>query len=1063
MGSCMDDQRRYYNDDPERTTGDRRNVRSNDNQDDRKERSGAFDKLKPSNWRDAQFKNSSVDRPSRATFKNVGSYRELSQIRGRDGGMDHHRGFRDGSRDRERDGRFGSQKERWSNLRNASREPPPSTTVGQAAPVATAPEPARTRPKLALLRRTQPIVASNLPIASTPSSNESPAKLKVPAVNIFGGAKPVNTAAREREIEERLAEARAKEVESEKSKKGAGAGTGGAAAPRSGPREGAWDRRNGKWTGAMFLTISTTTTIRTPAHRPMLINVSTTTGPRGESMRLQRPAPPAAAVAPCITLFVMFIEVLIVLVRQSSHYRVTRALRPIFLIDTKYCGNVRRFVRQILQTLPPILDMLGLLLFFMTTYMVLGYYLFYEINRNFATLQDSFVSLFVLLTTANFPDVMMESFSLSKWYGIYFVSYICTMLYVMMNLMLAVVNETFTSAERDKFKKLFLHKRKACQHAFKLLVSKQTPDQMLFKQFEGLMRYYAPQKNVLDVVLMFRYLNTSGSGYLTSDEFLNIYDATVLKWDLHYTSIPWYKMVWKPMQILCQSAHTIVNWPYYESLVYTIIVGNAVAMITRLIEPETDREKSAHLFAASWDTFVFGGLFAAEALTKVLGLGVRGYLNSGWNLFDLSTSMMVLVSACVLTFFPSAVLFVVFRPLRTLRLFKMKKRYRDVFGTLVILTPLMLSTAIVMLVLYYFFAIIGMELFSGHDMRNCCKNTTVEDFYKYSINETTSLGYYYLNTFDNLLASGMTLFELTVVNNWFILMNAYAITVGTYTRAYFMIFYLVTMIVLTIVVSSFLEAFRFRIQYKRSTTKRDEEKMLHEEVELKHTELQSMIGDYNLLERTREFLPAGSDAVFIGTRPRTREVLQRRMYIHEIIEWLSEARSQEGTTITNINYEYDDDSITEMDSAILNGVTFTERRPSAVFESATICTDTIVYAGRPAVHYLLAVVGVSRHLTKSFKIEGRQRCSIGVWRLKSSPLNEGCSQADGEGSRTTSTRADRLRAHLAYTECRQAQAAKCRCRRRCERCARVAKSHGTPHGRTLAPALQQFLSTLNGC
>lgn len=67
----------------------------------------------------------------------------------------------------------------------------------------------------------------------------------------------------------------------------------------------------------------------------------------------------------------------------------------------------------------------------------------------------------------------------------------------------------------------------------------------------------------------------------------------------------------------------------------------------------------------------------------------------------------------------------------------------------------------------------------------------------------------------------MTLFELTVVNNWFILMNAYAFTTGMYTRIYFMIFYLVTMIVLTIVVSSFLEAFRFRIQYKKSTSKRD--------------------------------------------------------------------------------------------------------------------------------------------------------------------------------------------------------------------------------------------------
>lgn len=88
----------------------------------------------------------------------------------------------------------------------------------------------------------------------------------------------------------------------------------------------------------------------------------------------------------------------------------------------------------------------------------------------------------------------MPSYSQNKWYAIYFVSYLCTMLYVMMNLMLAVVNETFTSRERDKFKKLFLHKRKACQHAFKLLVSKQDPDKMRFRQFEGLMRYYSPNK-----------------------------------------------------------------------------------------------------------------------------------------------------------------------------------------------------------------------------------------------------------------------------------------------------------------------------------------------------------------------------------------------------------------------------------------------------------------------------------------------------------------------------------------------------------------------------------------
>ncbi|XP_012232885.1 two pore calcium channel protein 1-like isoform X2 [Linepithema humile] len=624
----------------------------------------------------------------------------------------------------------------------------------------------------------------------------------------------------------------------------------------------------------------------------------------------------------CTTLAIMFVEALTVLVRQSSHFRVTRALRPIFLMDTKYCGGVRRFIRQILLTLPPILDMLGLLFFFIIVYTVLGYYMFSEINGNFSTLLDSFVSLFVLLTTANFPDVMMQSFSQNKWYAIYFVSYLCTMLYVMMNLMLAVVNETFTFRERDKFKKLFLHKRKACQHAFKLLVSKQNPDKMRFRQFEGLMRYYAPNKCTRDVVLMFCHMNTSGTGALSSEEFFSIYDATMLQWDLQYSTIPWYRTAWSPLQMFCMGAHTFINWPYFETLVYVIIVGNGIAMIIRIVQPSSSIAESVYRFAACWDTLLFGGLFIIEALAKVLALGTKCYLSSGWNLFDLGTSVMTLVAACGLFLFPSATFLVLFRPLRTLRLFKIKKRYRDVFGTLVILIPQMCSTAMVMLVLYYFFAIIGMELFAGYDMRNCCKNTTVEDFYEYSANGSTALGYYYLNTFDNLLASGMTLFELTVVNNWFIQMNAYAFTAGLYTRIYFMIFYLVTMIVLTIVVSSFLEAFRFRIQYKKTTSKHDEEKMLHEEVELKWEELQCIIEDFHLLENLRSALFVEGSTLFIGSRTRTREVLQRKMYTHEINEWIAEMKLEEKQTVSNLTFNAEEasgDITVDSDQLIMNG------------------------------------------------------------------------------------------------------------------------------------------------
>nr|CAD7197326.1 unnamed protein product [Timema douglasi] len=343
---------------------------------------------------------------------------------------------------------------------------------------------------------------------------------------------------------------------------------------------------------------------------------------------------------------------------------------------------------------------------------------------------------------------------------------------------------------------------------------------------------------VCDVILMFKELNTSDSGSLSLEEFYAVYDATLLKWEAQFSHIPWFHTTWIPLQTLCQWAHDFVIWPYFEHVI----------------------------------------LYAVEAMLRVLGMGLTQYFNSGWNVYDFSVTLGTFLGVIILYMAPWFVYVVVLRPLRLLRLFKLKKRYRDVFGTLVLLTPLMCSTAIVMLVMYYFFSIIGMELFAGYDMRNCC---------------------------------------------------VYAVMVSPWSRGYFMLFYLFTMVVLTIVVASVLEAFRFRIQYKRQTTKREEEKMLHEEVHLKWEEMQSWVQDFQLLERLRADLIVGlqkveakvevegqisfgfnfdiynnlrivekfrskdgeieGTATFIGCRPRNREVLQRRMYRTEIEEWMKEA------------------------------------------------------------------------------------------------------------------------------------------------------------------------------
>nr|CAH7728737.1 unnamed protein product [Callosobruchus chinensis] len=548
----------------------------------------------------------------------------------------------------------------------------------------------------------------------------------------------------------------------------------------------------------------------------------------------------------CITLIIMVLEAITVLIRQSSHFRVTRALRPLFLVDTRPCGAVRRYLRQILQSLPPIIDMLGLLMFFVCCYALLGFFLFSnDKNLYFRTLGDSFVSMFVLLTTANFPDVMMPSYAESKWSAVFFISYISTVLYVLMNLMLAVVYETFTGIEKDKFRKLLLHKRQACKLAFRLLVSKQTPNHLRFKQFLGLMRYYSPKTSLRDTVLIFRQLNASGNGMMTQEEFLSIYDAVTLKWRNKNPLDPWFSAAWPPLRMFCRLSRTLVMWKYFEYIIYVLIMCNGIAMLLRVTGDLHPLEDAARNFAASWDTFLFLGLFLLEAVLKMVGLGWSEYIYSGWNFFDLLVTLLALGGSFLLLMIPDLTAVVILRPLR---------------------------------------------------------NSTVEDFYKFnSTNSSTSgIGYYYLNNFSNLFVSGVTLFELTVVNNWFIIMDAYASVSNKYSRLYFMMFYLSTMVVLTIVVASVLEAFRFRIQYKKQTSKRDEERMLHEEVVVDWYSLQAQVKDVKLLEVLQVDFVVGGTVAYIGRRRRTRDVLQRHMYSTEIKQWLEEAELEERNDINSI-------------------------------------------------------------------------------------------------------------------------------------------------------------------
>ena len=83
---------------------------------------------------------------------------------------------------------------------------------------------------------------------------------------------------------------------------------------------------------------------------------------------------------------------------------------------------------------------------FIAAYALTGLYLFrysYEGFAYFNSFEDSFYNMVILMTTANFPDIMLPAYDKNYWYMLFFVSYLIFGLYFLMSFLLANVFNKF--------------------------------------------------------------------------------------------------------------------------------------------------------------------------------------------------------------------------------------------------------------------------------------------------------------------------------------------------------------------------------------------------------------------------------------------------------------------------------------------------------------------------------------------------------------------------------------------------------------------------------------------
>ncbi|XP_042904115.1 two pore calcium channel protein 1 isoform X2 [Parasteatoda tepidariorum] len=461
-------------------------------------------------------------------------------------------------------------------------------------------------------------------------------------------------------------------------------------------------------------------------------------------------------------------------------YRWSRPLRPIFMVNFSESKQVRRAFRNIRKTLPDILNVLILFFLSISLFSLMAQKLFQKRNLKypdgqpyFTNYLDIYFKLYVLVTTANNPDIMMPAYDSNRWFALFFIAYLIICLYIFMNIFLAVVYNNYRKHLKNEVQKLVYMKRRSLTRAFNLLKIKKGNTSMVdFKRFNVLLKMIPPFRSTMLVNILWYVLDTNGDNAIEKADFLKLADLLNVE---------------------------VTEMKDRRSIFDYIAPGCYQSNISRMF-----RLAVAH----SFDILVIGG--------AIIGTSIESFMDATAD--EKTRTLDILL---------------VLRVLRLVKIIGGIQRFQVIVTTILNLGPSILTYGGVLLVVYYVFAIIGMELFHNKINYYGYENITNSN-HLYCGNNLLKGSVFYQsqycsNNFNNILNTFVVLFELMVVNQWHIITNGFVLVTSKAARIYFFIFHLTCVIIVLNIFTAFvLEAFILEYSFCKSKLESDMEKKIIE-------------------------------------------------------------------------------------------------------------------------------------------------------------------------------------------------------------------------------------------
>ncbi|EGR34843.1 hypothetical protein IMG5_000710 [Ichthyophthirius multifiliis] len=528
--------------------------------------------------------------------------------------------------------------------------------------------------------------------------------------------------------------------------------------------------------------------------------------------------------------------------------RFARIIRPLQIIV--YSKPLRRNFQGIIKSAKNLLIIFIFYFIFIAFWAYVGYNTIGEIDQyvdkysiDYQNIWKTVNILYVVSTFDQLPDILIPLVIQSKFYLLYYIPYILIFLLLFLPIPTAVVYDGFRQHRLNLFiciqkiyKKKYIFcliiadrikRRIALLACFQCLVNNNM--QELYIEQEQFIKFFTKiyqeveeyEEAKIISIKLWNYINQERQNKINIDQFFNVIDIIEQQKEFSLSKIKPFKQWIKFRNYILKKFNLQI---YVENLYFEIFIFiiTLISCSLAIISIFTQKQQTLIVFDIIDNIILV--IFIIEIIFKIIIYGIYKYMDNGWNRLHIILSIIQIINVITIyaaldfDFFKqfAAITLVkitkiqrVFRILKTFRTIKIIQflfagldiieKVHQMFYKIVICIPIVLKLSVIIFILFYIYASLGVEIFTT------LPPVKFRQFGKYGFSMCNP----YYADFNNFLGANLILLQICIAATWSNVVFDYAYKFDNMIQSiiFFNSFYFIAIFILSLIGGIIWEVF----------------------------------------------------------------------------------------------------------------------------------------------------------------------------------------------------------------------------------------------------------------